>query len=166
MEPCACRTLTIASFKNVLEYPVYDIGRVLIIAYDSNKQTCLCTAVSYDILGTATAPVSACLQPTRCLAARTARGEISRAGKHASSKRRYKRVHNTKQDEKMLYFVETTREVAETVIFRQHVPVALLLLWILLVLGALYCWSHTGIFSSMSTYKGTVCLGTNVSILA
>ena len=33
------------------------------------------------------------------------------------------RVHNTKQDEKMLCFVETTHEVAETVIFRQYVPV-------------------------------------------
>ena len=31
--------------------------------------------------------------------------------------------HNTKQDEKMLYFIETTHEVAETVIFRQYVPV-------------------------------------------
>ena len=35
----------IASFKNVLEYPVYDTGRVLVIAYDSYKQTYLCTAV-------------------------------------------------------------------------------------------------------------------------
>ena len=76
---------------------------VLIIAYDSYKQTYLCTAVSYDILGTATAPMSACLQPTRCLAARTARG-ISQAGKHTSSKRRYIRVHNTKQDEKNAVF--------------------------------------------------------------
>ena len=32
------------------------------------------------------------------------------------------RVHNTKQDEKMLYFVGTTHEVAETVISRQYVP--------------------------------------------
>ena len=32
------------------------------------------------------------------------------------------RVHSTKQDEKKLYFVVTTREVAETVIFRQYVP--------------------------------------------
>ena len=40
----------------------------------------------------------------------------------------------------MLYFVETIHEVAETVLFRQYVPVALLLLlWMLLVLGALYC---------------------------
>ena len=46
-------------------------------------QTYLCTAVSYDILSTATAPVSACLQPTRCLAARTARVEIRQAGRHA-----------------------------------------------------------------------------------
>ena len=66
--------------------------RVLIVAYDSYKQTYLCTAVSYDTLGTATAPVSACLQPTCCLAARTARGELSQADKHTSSKRRYIRV--------------------------------------------------------------------------
>ena len=39
----------------------------------------------------------------------------------------------------MLYFVETKHEVAETIILRQHVAVALLLLWILIVLGALYC---------------------------
>ena len=98
----------------------------------------LCTSVLYDILGTATAPVSACLQPRRCLAARAIRG-IRQAGKHTSSKRRHVRVHNTKQDGKMLYFVETTHEVAEIVTFRQYVPVVLLLLWILLVLGALHC---------------------------
>ena len=47
---------------------------------------------------------------------------------------------STKQDEKiMLYFVGMTHGVAEIVLFRQYVPVALLLLWILLVLGALYC---------------------------
>ena len=159
LEPCACGTRTIASFKNVLEYParVYDTGRVLIIAYDSYKQTYLCTAVSYDTLGTATAPVSACLQPTRCLAARNARG-ISQAGRHTSSKRRYIRVHNTKQDEKNAVFRRNIHEVGETVLFRQYVPVALLLLWILLVLGALYCQSHTDIFTSMSTYKGTICV--------
>ena len=127
-----------ASFKNVLENTVYDTGRVLLIAYGSYKQMHLCTSVLYDILGTATAPVSACLQPTRCLAARAIRG-IRQAGKHTSSKRRYVRVHNTKQDGKMLYFVETTHEVAEIVTFRQYVPVVLLLLWILLVLGALHC---------------------------
>ena len=33
---------------------------------------------------------------------------------------------------------------------------ALLLLWILLMLGALCCWSHW--YTSMSRYKGTVCL--------
>ena len=79
--------------------------------------------VSYDILVTATAPVSACLHPTGCLAARTGRGEISQAGKHTSSKRR--RYHtNTARNkmQTMLYFVETTHEVAETVIFRQYVP--------------------------------------------
>ena len=46
-------------------------------------------------------------------------GEISQAGKHTSSMRRY----DTKNEMKnMLYFVETTHEVAETVIFQKYVP--------------------------------------------
>ena len=114
------------------------------------------STVSYYILGIATAPVS---MPTAyALPGRTHWGEISQAGKHASSNRRYIRVHNTKQDEKNAVFRRNIHEVGETVLFRQYVPVALLLLWILLVLGALYCQSHTDIFTSMSTYKGTICV--------
>ena len=49
-------------------------------------------------------------------------GEISQAGKHTSSMRRY----DTKNEMKnMLYFVETTHEVAKTVVFR-HVAVELI----------------------------------------
>ena len=61
-------------------------------------------------------------QPTRCFAARTGSGEISQAGKHTSSKRRCEYTTRNKM-KNMLYFVETTHEVAETVIFRQYVPV-------------------------------------------
>ena len=95
----------------------------------------LCTAVSYDILDTATAAVSPCLQPTRCLAARTAMGEAS------TQARRDAIYEYTTRNKilKMLYLVETTNKVAETVIFQHHVPVALLLMLILLVLGALCC---------------------------
>ena len=37
MESRACRTRTIASFKNVLQYPVPVYDRVFIVAYDSYK---------------------------------------------------------------------------------------------------------------------------------
>ena len=97
--------------------------RVLIVAYDSYKQMYLCTAPSRTtFLVQATAPVSACLQPTQCLAARTGRGEVSKAGKHTSSKRLYDEYET--RYKKMLYFVETTHEVAETVIFRKNIPVS------------------------------------------
>ena len=43
----------------------------------------------------------------------------------------------------------------ETIIFRVF---ALLMLWKLRMLGTLYCWSHTGIWTSVSTYNGAVCL--------
>ena len=60
---------------------------------------------------------------TRCLAARTGRGEISQAGKHTSSKRRYHTNTKRSKMKKMLHFVETTHEVAETVKIRQYVRV-------------------------------------------
>ena len=54
-----------------------------------------------DLLGTATAPVSACLQPIRCLARVLAEG---RSARQASTQSRRDaviiRVRNTKQDEK------------------------------------------------------------------
>ena len=53
------------------------------------------------------------------LAARTGRGEISQAGKHTSSKRHYEYT-TRKEMEKMLYFVEMTHEVAETVIYSDN----------------------------------------------
>ena len=67
--------------------------------------------VSCDILGTATAPVSACLQPTRCLAARTGRGDISQAGKHTTPKRHDDTNTTRNKMKEKLYFVETTHEV-------------------------------------------------------
>ena len=96
------------------------------MSFDSRTRfiqlTYLCTAPSRTTyLVQATAPVSACLQPTQCLAARTGRGEVSKAGKHTSSKRLYDEYET--RYKKMLYFVETTHEVAETVIFRQNIPV-------------------------------------------
>ena len=50
------------------------------------------------------------------LAARTGKEEVSEAGKHTSSKRRYEYTARH-QMKKMLYFMETTHEVAETIIF-------------------------------------------------
>ena len=122
MEPCACGTRTIAWFKNVLEHPVYDKSFDNRIRFIQTNVS-LYRTVSCDILGTVTAPVSACLQPTRRLAARTGRGKISQAGKHTSSKRRYHTNTTRNKMKNMLYFFETTHEVAETVIFRQYVPV-------------------------------------------
>ena len=46
-----------------------------------------------------------------------------RSARQASTQARRDAITSTKQDEKMLYFVETTQEVAETVIFRQNTPV-------------------------------------------
>ena len=77
-------------------------------------------------LGALTYPSVAVLTPQSVicgvgLAARTGRGEISQAGKHTSPKRRYHEYTTRNRMKKMLYFVETTHEVAETVIFRQNV---------------------------------------------
>ena len=112
---------------------------VLIIAYDSYKQTYLCTGQSRTTY---------LVQPLRlCQHAYSQRvawphalpgGSARQASTRARRDAIYEYTTPSKM-KKMLYFVETKHEVAETIILRQHVAVALLLLWILIVLGALYC---------------------------
>ena len=112
--------------KNFITTPVLQIRNCdtsVVISITLQTNASLYSTVSYNILGTS--HCSCVSMPTaNAMPGRTHWQGGDQLGLQARKlEETLLRVHNTKQDEKTLYFVETTHRIAETVISRQNRPV-------------------------------------------